>query len=95
MMLLCPLLHIIITLLLYLLDPKAVIKKCFMQLTKGYDPEMGGFSKAPKFPQPANFNFLLRYYAAVVGSDDEDYGKQALNMVLHTLEMMSKGITVN
>jgi uncharacterized protein YyaL (SSP411 family) len=66
------------------LDPEATIKKCFGQLMKGYDPVMGGFNKAPKFPQPVNFSFLFRYYA-VAGNND------AKKMALHTLEMMSKG----
>ena len=56
---------------------------------KGYDPVMGGFSRAPKFPQPVNFSFLFRYYA-VAGSND-DNAKQGLKMALHTLQMMSKG----
>ena len=56
---------------------------------KGYDAVMGGFSRAPKFPQPVNFNFLLRQYAILGPSND--YAKQGLKMVLHTLEMMSKG----
>ena len=56
---------------------------------KGYDAVMGGFSRAPKFPQPVNFNFLFRYYAIAGGNDD--YAKQGLKMVLHTLDMMSKG----
>ena len=51
------------------------------------------------FFQPVNFNFLFRY-AAEASSDRRmvltngtsgDHSKQALNMVLHTLEMMSKG----
>ena len=29
----------------------ATVQKCFAQLVKSYDPNMGGFSKAPKFPQ--------------------------------------------
>ena len=74
---------------LYFLDPDETIQKCASQLMKGYDAVMGGFSRAPKFPQPVNFNFLLRHYA-MVGSGN-DYAKQGLKMVLHTLEMMSKG----
>ena len=49
---------------------------------------MGGFSKAPKFPQPVNFNFLFTLYAA---NPKDDKAKQALKMALHTLEMMAKG----
>ena len=41
------------------------------------------------FFQPVNFNFLFRY--AAEASSDGDHSKQALKMVLHTLEMMSWG----
>ena len=71
------------------LDPDETVQKCASQLMKGYDAVMGGFSRAPKFPQPVNFNFLLRQYA-ILGPTN-DYAKQGLKMVLHTLEMMSKG----
>ena len=29
----------------------STVQKCFGQLVTSYDPNMGGFSKAPKFPQ--------------------------------------------
>lgn len=60
-------------------------------LTNGYnsfvgsfDSENGGFSKAPKFPQPSIFNFLLQYYA-----DTEN--EKALSMTLETLKKMGLG----
>ena len=74
---------------IYYLDPDETVQKCSSQLMKGYDAVMGGFSRAPKFPQPVNFNFLLRQHA-ILGPGN-DYAKQGLKMVLHTLEMMSKG----
>ena len=74
---------------IHVLDPDEVVKKCVSQLMKGYDQVMGGFSRAPKFPQPVNINFLFRYYA-IAGKND-DYAKQGLKMVLHTLDMMAKG----
>ena len=70
------------------LEAKEVQKMCFEQLLRSYDPEMGGFSKAPKFPQPVNFNFLFHYYSL---KPQEDRAKQGLKMVLHTLDMMAKG----
>ena len=70
------------------MDAQEVQKKCFEQLLRSYDPEMGGFSKAPKFPQPVNFNFLFHYYSL---KPQEDRAKQGLKMVLHTLDMMAKG----
>ena len=65
-----------------------VAKTCFGQLLQNYDSDMGGFSKAPKFPQPVNFNFLFTYNAA---NPKDDKAKQGLKMVLHTLDMMAKG----
>ena len=65
-----------------------VQKNCFNQLLRSYDSEMGGFSKAPKFPQPVNFNFLFHYYSL---KPKDDRAKQGLKMALHTLDMMAKG----
>ena len=69
-------------------DANEVHKACFQQLSCSYDPAMGGFSKAPKFPQPVNFNFLFHYSAL---KPKEDRAKQGLKMALHTLDMMAKG----
>ena len=33
----------------------SAIRKCYQQLSKSYDSVMGGFGKAPKFPQPGTF----------------------------------------
>jgi uncharacterized protein YyaL (SSP411 family) len=54
-------------------------------LFKGaYDPQHGGFGSAPKFPQPSQPAFLLRY--AKRFHDDE-----ATRMVLHTSDAMAAG----
>ncbi len=34
----------------------------YSRLSEKFDPEYGGFNRAPKFPMPANWLFLLRYY---------------------------------
>lgn len=39
---------------------------CFRVLDRTYDGVMGGFGRAPKFPQCANFNFLLRHRALLL-----------------------------
>ena len=65
-----------------------VAKTCFGQLLQHYDSDMGGFSKAPKFPQAVNFNFLFTFNAA---NPKDDKAKQGLKMTLHTLDMMAKG----
>lgn len=62
--------------------------KCYQMLEKSYDEELGGFGKAPKFPQPVNFNFLFHLYATEPNSE---VGKTALEMSLQTLRFMAKG----
>ena len=49
-----------------------------------YDAQHGGFGGAPKFPQPSQPQFLLRYAKRF---DDED----AIRMVLHTCDCMAAG----
>ncbi|HOB33888.1 MAG TPA: DUF255 domain-containing protein, partial [Verrucomicrobiota bacterium] len=49
-----------------------------------YDPRHGGFGGAPKFPQPSQPQFLLRY--AQRFNDPE-----AVRMVLHTCDAMARG----
>ena len=49
-----------------------------------FDPQLGGFGRAPKFPRPSVHNFLVRYHA-LTGTEE------ALEMVLVTLREMAKG----
>jgi uncharacterized protein len=51
------------------------------QLGRNFDSVWGGFSRAPKFPRPAELEFLLRY------SHDD----QARHQALFTLERMVRG----
>jgi uncharacterized protein len=51
------------------------------QLGQSFDPAWGGFSKAPKFPRPAELEFLLRYCTDPKRRD----------MALFTLERMVRG----
>ncbi|MGO9446882.1 MAG: thioredoxin domain-containing protein [Thiobacillaceae bacterium] len=51
------------------------------QLRQSFDPAWGGFSKAPKFPRPAELEFLLRYCTDAKLRD----------MALFTLERMVRG----
>ena len=61
-----------------------LLARTYQWYVQTYDRKDGGFGRAPKFPRPVNFNFLLRYYA--------DYGaKGALEMVRTTLENMALG----
>ena len=51
---------------------------------KSFDPDHGGFGSAPKFPQPSQPAFLLRYGTKF--KDDE-----AVRMVLKTCDQMAAG----
>jgi len=62
----------------------AAADKGYAQFGSSYDVDQGGFSSAPKFPRPATFNFLLRYWAR------NDKGP-ALKMTLDTLRKMWAG----
>jgi len=65
------------------IDP-GVLESGFFFFRRSFDSLLGGFGGAPKFPRPAVFNFLLRYYARTEESE-------ALDMVLLTLREMAKG----
>ncbi|GGA66522.1 thioredoxin domain-containing protein [Ornithinibacillus halotolerans] len=63
---------------------KEITDQAFQQLGRGFDFTYGGFGKAPKFPQPQNLMFLLKYYHST--------GKiAALKMVESTLQNMAAG----
>ncbi|MFN8372863.1 MAG: thioredoxin domain-containing protein [Anaerolineae bacterium] len=56
----------------------------YNQIARSFDATHGGFSGAPKFPQPMNMEFLLRYYARTKDA-------KALEMVTFTLQKMARG----
>jgi hypothetical protein len=62
----------------------AVLRDAGARLKNGYDAQHGGFGGAPKFPQPSQPQFLLRYAKRF---HDED----AVRMVLHTCDRMAAG----
>ena len=61
-----------------------ILDTAFHIFRRNFDPRLGGFGGAPKFPRPVVHNFLLRYYKRT-GNDE------ALEMVLTTLREMAKG----
>jgi uncharacterized protein YyaL (SSP411 family) len=67
-----------------LLLTSALVRQAGAEFKKSYDPRHGGFGDAPKFPQPSQPQFLLRY--AKRFKDDE-----AVRMVLTTCERMAEG----
>ena len=62
----------------------SVSQKAYEELSQRYDAFHGGFGRAPKFPTPHNFFFLLRY-----GRRIRD--KEPLRMVEKTLQAMRIG----
>jgi len=63
---------------------REVLDRAFQAFRRVFDPQLGGFGRAPKFPRPSVHNFLVRYYA-------ETGNEEALEMVLATLREMVKG----
>jgi hypothetical protein len=60
------------------------IEQAGLLFKQGYDARNGGFGGAPKFPQPSQPQFLLRY-AKRFGD------AEAIRMVLHTCDRMAAG----
>ncbi|MEK7707631.1 MAG: DUF255 domain-containing protein, partial [Verrucomicrobiota bacterium] len=57
-----------------------------------YDPQHGGFGSAPKFPQPSQPAFLLRYAKRFTPTSDVGVqDDEAARMVLHTCDAMAAG----
>jgi hypothetical protein len=63
---------------------RAILDSGFFAFRRTFDTRLGGFGPAPKFPRPAVYNFLLRYYARTKN-------QEALDMTLLTLREMAKG----
>lgn len=61
-----------------------LMQQGFVQLSKSFDVNHGGFGKAPKFPTPHNLLFLLAYYRRT-------QNEAALTMVKKTLDGMRAG----
>jgi uncharacterized protein YyaL (SSP411 family) len=67
----------------------AAFEKAYQYYAESFDSSHGGFGGAPKFPRPANLEFLLRC-AALQGVGSEA-GTEAAGMVARTLGGMAKG----
>ena len=61
-----------------------MIRETFSQYASRYDPDFGGFGRAPKFPSPHNLIFLLRYSKLY-------HDTTALKMAKTTLQHMRRG----
>ena len=62
----------------------SLISAAVAHLKTNYKQAYGGFSGAPKFPSPANLEFLLKEY-------ERTADESLLRMVTHTLDMMAYG----
>lgn len=63
---------------------ESILKRTYEQISRGFDPQHGGFGNAPKFPTPHKILFLLRYWKRT-GSE------RALEMTEKTLQEMRLG----
>ncbi len=63
---------------------RLILDEAFLSLEKQFDKQQGGFSGAPKFPQPMNLEFLLRIF-------HHTRYPTALAMVEKTLQKMARG----
>jgi uncharacterized protein YyaL (SSP411 family) len=64
---------------------KDVLDSAFLAFRRMFDPKLGGFGGAPKFPRPSVLNFLFRAAPFISA------GEEALDMALLTLREMAKG----
>ena len=63
---------------------KEDLDSMFTNLSKRFDREKGGFDRAPKFPMPGQWDFLLQYYHYTKNQD-------ALDQVMLTLDEIANG----
>ncbi|HVF73910.1 MAG TPA: thioredoxin domain-containing protein [Acidimicrobiales bacterium] len=62
----------------------ALLERGYAALRSSFDPEWGGFGRAPKFPMPANLELLLRAWSHNRSDDTQQ-------MVVTTLDAMASG----
>ena len=61
-----------------------LMERTWRELARSFDPVWGGFGGAPKFPNPHNLNFLMRWH-------NRNPGSNAFQMVEKTLLSMRSG----
>ncbi len=64
------------------------LNQMFHSIAPHFDPKLGGMQKAPKFPMPSIYSFLLRFALA---TQNEELRTQASHHVLRTLDAMARG----
>lgn len=71
---------------------RTAITTAVEHLKKTYDHVNGGFDAAPKFPSPANLEFLMREYERQLGLETPPTDNELLlKMLTHTLDKMAYG----
>ncbi|EAW07597.1 thioredoxin domain-containing protein [Aspergillus clavatus NRRL 1] len=71
-----------------------LLEEAYQHFASRYDAVNGGFSRAPKFPTPANLSFLLRlktYPSAVSDIVGQEECDKATTMAVSTLVSMARG----
>ncbi|KAL4766387.1 thioredoxin domain-containing protein [Aspergillus foveolatus] len=71
-----------------------LLEEAYQHFASRYDINNGGFSRAPKFPTPANLSFLLRlgiYPSAVTDIVGQEECENATAMAVSTLISMARG----
>lgn len=63
---------------------RTIFRRTYLELSRNFDEDYGGFGNAPKFPTPHNLMFLLRYWR-------QSGERQALEMLEKTLVAMRSG----
>lgn len=73
------------------LTDTALLDAGVQALHQQYDATEGGFGSAPKFPMPGALDWLLGRWAAGRRGGRGVSGREALDMVMHTLTKMARG----
>jgi uncharacterized protein len=68
-----------------------VATRCFERMTTKFDRVKGGLDRAPKFPMPAIYTFLLNYSTLANATNETDHNQLALDQLTLTLNRMALG----
>ena len=71
-----------------MIHPDHIVSAAYQHFNKEFDTEQGGFTGAPKFPTPVQFQFLFEYFAYNQKNGDQtESAQKALDMALFTLKV--------
>ena len=72
-------------------DDLALLDRAREALGEQYDPQHGGFGRAPKFPMPAALERLLHHWSRIQNDRSQKPDRDGLDMVMRTLTQMARG----